>query len=644
MSRARTMHNPAVTVERYLNLYEKVLEKFHEKKSFQTGTLHETEIPVAPSATRSRAFIVDPSAVGKADSSHHAEHVLAFSAMLEASHITPHLIINKNATLENPYGDTKRSLSWTIYDKIRVERDVRDGPAVNAEEIAEFDQSSTKSFEIYATLKSLHKEYSFARRDAILFPTTDRFCIEGVLLYLYSACDHQTPSFHMNIMFEKAEFLLGRYPLAELMRAARESGYLRKKLFLYAETKQMASDLSVLLQEPVGHLVPPHLFQKKQLKSLEKSSGNKTVVGKQAQKAYAIAEEKFGKSRDRSSIEIPKGKNVIVSLGRGRRDKGWNILPDIVAEFNKTPHGDDTVFIFQRPREMDNLQDEESRIESYSNVILLDEIVETELLNNISAKADVFLLPYSAGVYRNRGSAFGWRAVLQEKPLVVSEGTALVEALLPNNGVPGIPGNEDSDAGAENRRFQFFTRRKSSPEHALKPRSAELYCNGKVAKTATEFATALADVLTGKEFFAAGARAKLLKYYQACVLDNPIKNQVLKDNFSGERHTLIIHADNNSAELPDQAFLGYHLGLCYSQADKSETHLMPLIGRMGEAPVNAYTRLDKGALDPDSFPEFIRDALNNSRIDTIYAPYDLAVNGGRLRNFPEKWMDFVVLY
>jgi glycosyltransferase involved in cell wall biosynthesis len=631
IERSRIMHNPTKTVERYLNVYETAIKRHRQNQSFKTGKLHK-DVPFSPvEELKLQACIIDPSAVNHGDSSHHAEHVLAFAALFEASNIQPHLIINKQASLKNPFGTTENALSWTIYDKLRTGKDQRDGPAIDKEEISRLDESSEKSIEIYFLLKKLHRQYSLSRRDIIVFPTTDRFCVEGVLLFLYSLENHLSPSFHMNIMFEKAEFLLGRYPLERIMHAALRSGYLQKKLFLYAETQQMASDLSSAYHARVRYLAPPHLFQDEHLHAISRLTKKEGIVTNQVLQAYKKATADLPSPSKKDSISIPKGSRVIASLGRGRRDKGWNLLPEIVEAFNSTSSVHSTVFVVQRPRKMDNLEAEEELMEKFSNVILLDEIISVDLLNDICTKADIFLLPYDAGVYHNRGSAFGWRAVLQGKPLVVTENTALMETLLPSGQVNKQNANGDAS------RFRFFARR----DKLLKN---EPYLNGKSAKTPAAFAAALADVLKQIENYAAGAQLMRVKYFRTNVSNNPIKATAYKDNFSAQRHTLILESADSIHKAPTLAFSGYAMKLIYSDTISENTAQKPLMGCDGEAPLNFYVQLRDGAIDPEALPEFLTDALSAHRIDSVYAPYEFAVDKGGLRHFPKEWRQSTILY
>lgn len=631
MDRSRNMHNPAVTVERYLQVYDKEINRYRTGKSFKTGVFYDEPAPVKIRDHNPRALIVDPSAVSAADSSHHAEHVMAFAAIFSAAKIDPIVVSNAAASFENPLGATEKTLSWTIYDKIRVDRDKRDGPVTDAAAVERFDVSSEKSDEIFCELKRLHDAYKLDWRDAVIFPTTDRFSIEGVLQFIYANQDHDSPSFHLNLMFEKAEFLLGRYPLAELVHALRRSSYLRRKVFLYAETQQMADDLSAAYNIHVFRLPPPGLFSKDQLQAIKAYPAGAAAGYGQVQNSYAKACKVFdaGKSGDR--FAAPAGKRMIASLGRGRRDKGWGVLPDIVDEFNKTSGSENTVFVVQRPRKMDNLEAQEKRMEAFSNVVLLDEIISQALLDDICRKADVFLLPYETGVYRNRGSAFGWRAVQNAKPLVVTAGTALCETLLENT-----QENSAEPPGALGGRFQFL-RRKG------KGLSGEKYLNGKAAAGAANFARALHDVLSNLNAYENGAEKMRAAYFASIVPKNPIIEAIKAENFASLRHTLVLRGEGVEEAPPADAQGAFQIDvICAEDQSQLPPSRLSELGSVGALRIGAVLR--DGALHPDDLPAFVRTALDGARIDTIYAPYTLAVGRGGLRHFPTEWQDRVTLY
>ncbi|MHA7872125.1 MAG: glycosyltransferase, partial [Hyphococcus sp.] len=474
--RARHMHAPSKTVAGYLKVYEKAISRYREKRSFKTGQLFAPESPDHLKTPKGRAFIVDPSAIDLKESSHHAEHVLAFGALFQATGITPHFIVNKGASFENPYGDTIKTFTWSIYDKIRSGADKRENSALDEAELERLDTGSEKSHEVYAALKLLNEKYELSQRDVVVIPTIDRFCVEGLLLYLFSQQGVGGPTFHINIMFEKAAFLLGGYPLENMMAILRQSGHVGEKIHLYAETQYMADDLSGRFDVPIRRLWPPSLFSGKQLDAInnvDKGATNQSIKG-----VYSKVAGFFESEEERFSP--PPGKTVIASLGRGRRDKGWGELPAIVEAFNKSGLSNNAVFVVQKPRAMDNLSKEAEQLAAQPNVIMLEEIISTGLLQAVCDTTDIFLLPYQPGVYRKRGSAFCWRAVMHGQPLVVNADTALSETLMSAD-------ISDGDSKSD-RWLTLFSRKPKSTMNRS-------YSNGAVATSAESFATALTEVI-----------------------------------------------------------------------------------------------------------------------------------------------------
>lgn len=607
IERARAMHDPAKTVARYLEVYDAALSRFLNDGDFKTGVLHSEPAPVEPLAEKCHAFIVDPSAVNFSDSSHHSEHVSAFAALFQANGIEPVMVVNAEARFDNPFGETIKKLKWTAYDKIRIDQDRRNGPAIDPESVRRADADSQKSFETYEVLKQLSPDRKLTWRDAIVFPTTDRFCVEGALGYIYAHQEYDSPSFHFNVMFEKADFLLGKYPLERLMQAMQASTYVNKKIFLYAETQQMADDLSARYGVEFRRLPPPGLFTEAQLQSVAATPGyaraKKDAVRDAYTKACSMADAGSASGALQRFLP-PSDKRIIVSLGRGRRDKGWGALPDIVEAFNNSEGADGAVFVVQRPRKMDGLDSQEARMEKFRNVMLLDEIIPQSMLDDVCSKADVFLLPYEVGVYRNRGSAFGWRAVLNAKPLVVTAGTALRETLLPND---------------------------ASGQH---------FANGKTANGAAEFAKALQGVLSDLPTFNQGAERMRANYFDSIVTRNPIVTTMREENLAADRHVLVLRSGNDDL-LPDEASEGFRVDLTFGEATVDDIWLSDVDSAASLA-LNATLR--DGALDPDALPAFVRASLEGRRITKIYAPSEFAIAHGGLRLLPPDWLAHVELY
>ncbi len=617
LRRSRGMHNPGATVERYVSLYEGVLDKYRKGSSFKTGRLSLRDLEKPPEPDKARVFIIDPSAVNLEDSSHHAEHVLAFAAMFWAAWLKPHLVVNKNATFENPFGDTVKALDWTIYDKVRSHTDRRSEEAVDGDEIANLNKGSQYSHKIRKLLTELDEKYNFHQRDIVLFPTIDRFCIEGLLKFLFACHKSKTPSFHINIMFERAGFLLGGYPLGALIEAIARSGYVDRKIFLYSETQQMANDLTEKFAAPVNVLRPPSVFSAKQIKTAGKNPNAKT--SEHIFKVFDTVSTMLHEKSSDALFRAPRGKIVISSPGRGRRDKGWSALPDIIEAFNRTPQGNRAVLVLQRPRAMDGLAEELKRLESIGNVILLDEILSGAFLDSLCDQTDIFLLPYLPEVYRNRGSAFCWRAAAGAKPMVVTEGTALSEALMEDEGF----------SYEEASKFSIL------PKTERKPR---FFANGAVADDPENFARSIADVIVEMDSYKIGAEKMCAKYYIDTVTSNPLKKFAYSDYYYSPRRTLILRCADDPA-APDKAYDGMAV-----EAIVGDGKATPLIDDKWSGVLRVSVEEKADGLTKAGLPEFLAHALSNQNIASLYVSRQLAIGKGALRELPQQWVSRAVIY
>ncbi|MEM9619525.1 MAG: glycosyltransferase [Pseudomonadota bacterium] len=623
--RARHMHAPAKTVAGYLKVYEQAIARYREKRSFKTGQLFAPESPDHLKTPTGRAFIIDPSAIDLKESSHHAEHVLAFGALFQATGITPHFIVNKNASFENPYGDSIKTFSWSIYDKIRSGADKREKSALDEADLKRLDSGSEKSHEVYEALKLLNERYEFSQRDVVIIPTIDRFCVEGILLYLFSQQVAGGPTFHINIMFEKAAFLLGGYPLEKMMAILRQSGQVGEKIHLYAETQYMADDLSGRFDVPIRRLWPPTLFSGKQLDAIKQA--DKGAINQSIRSVFTKVEGALDSEAE--PFNPPSGKTVIASLGRGRRDKGWGELPAIVEEFNKSALANSAVFVVQKPRAMDDLSSEEERLAAQQNVILLDEIISTSLLQAVCDKTDVFLLPYQPGVYRKRGSAFCWRAVSHGQPVVVNADTALSETLLRA---------EMPDDGRSKERWRMLF--SSKPKHGV----SRPFANGAAATSAESFAAALVEVIKNLDSYKTGAANMRANYFRENVKNNPIKEHLYKDNYFTSPSRIVLSDNTESASHSKEADgLTAEIIIHMDEAVLNAAH-WPIISSKTDRPVLRFTiAASDGVLTADNFPGFIRDAIAAQRVEQICVPVRLAVNKGVLRGLPDDWLRLVHL-
>lgn len=434
-ARAVALNDPGRTVERYVSLYETVLRDTRRGRvRTDKGRLHDRVVGNDEATPRSRRVaIVDPSCESVTDSSHNMRYALSFAAYLRAAGCAVDILANKAALVTSGAFGILPTFEYSAYDKLRAERDRRDGGQAIAPR-----PSGSYSRRASGQLSDYIRHYGLGHRDALFMPMTDRILVDAVLRHFVTRDSVTGPSFHFGLMFEKAEFLLGNYPLAEMIRALRNTGYLDRKIFLYAETRAMAERFATQYRIRATVLRPAvlaerlHTEETADLARLAPFAAETNSIIASATPAIAA-----GSNKAEGTGLPPKGPNDvwIVAPGRGRRDKGWPRLHRIAEMLDRRDPKGWLKIVAQRPRAMDGLDDDLSAATRSSRMILLDEIVPTPTLDAMMRQADMFLLPYDGRVYGLRGSAFVWEAICNLKPLLVSADTALVEAIRQGNGI-----------------------------------------------------------------------------------------------------------------------------------------------------------------------------------------------------------------
>lgn len=482
--RAIALHDPLMTVESYLKLYEQVLRNTRRDLPTRSGRLFDREVDNSRATRPQRKIaIVDPSCKSVSDSSHNTKYALAFHAFFGASGFKPYILANEKCRIKDDVIDVRAMFDYTAYDKLRAQQDKR-GASTAEDEAAKLGHPHY-SRRMYRLMSEFFRTEKFSRRDAVFFPMTDRIMVDAVLRYLAAEDSVDGPTFHFYLMFEKAAFLVGEYPIEEMLRALKASKYVGKRIFFYTETAAMSAKLGSMVQAPIAVLRPPALIEPEVVEpsrpayevlrtnlthvfdimgrdeepeeeepaptEAQQETAGPVSAGADAAPTFADdekpaepvpavpaapAEDVQAAETVRTPIPEKKpGELWVVAPGRGRRDKGWGRLGNIASVVDLFDAGRTIKIVAQRPRAMDNLDSERDAFEKMRNCILLDEIITNAELAVVMNNADVFLLPYDKNVYGIRGSAFVWEAVSNRKPLLVSANTALTEAIRHGNGL-----------------------------------------------------------------------------------------------------------------------------------------------------------------------------------------------------------------
>ncbi|MGV6803652.1 MAG: glycosyltransferase [Ruegeria sp.] len=559
---ARMMHDNYQCASRYISVYEKAIRRYQANESFETGTLFDRPVEkVEPKPEPHTIYVIDPSVLDLSDSSHNAEVALAFSAAFAANGYKVVWLANENASVKNPFGETECIFPYTAYDKVRSSTDSRSGYSVR--EMPSFEDSSwPPEREIYDRMSAYFDGRETSFNDAIFVPMVDRIVFDALIAIFLKNRSLNFPKLFLNFMFEKGNFLTGGYPLDEMAHRLNALGGYRKWIFPCVETVAMAETLSNHFDVLPLVVRPPHLFSGDEAATF--CGEAKAEVSEPIIRAYQ--EANIGgvgsSSEDNQHIEKKDGEIWIGSFGRGRRDKGWGRLPGIITTFNDQYDGSNVRFIVQKPRDMDGLGDELQQMQKIENVIILDEIIDNATLDAYCQNADIFLLPYDKAVYGNRGSAFVWRAVAMNKPLVVSRDTGLVDGLLS--------------------------------------------ANGEAAGSDQELATAISDVIENLDLYSDQARIAARQYFEEIVRKNPIVYRAKRAGFNISAPRLVIARRDAAVDVESLVTDGAG-GLVLVRINPSQTEQAHTRGVIAEF----SWVVDFAAEAKPALPELIRAALRN---------------------------------
>ena len=252
---------------------------------------------------------------------------------------------------------------------------------------------------IYHLLKKIIDVHHINGIDHIFIPTLDWILFQA-LARLYAGDRTMLPSLHLLLMYEKANWMTGGYPYLKILQGIRKLQDRGKNIFIYTETRKHA----MRLQDTLGFVPDNYPFPALPV------AGPAPVA------------------KDNNKIRIGV-------LGGGRRDKGYNLLPDIIRIFNKSYTGSkEVIFIIQRARREDLLEKETGLLKQIKNVVLLENRIPVQVYENNLLQCHVALFPYS-DVYATRGSGAVNEAVANGIPIICSGDTALAEAITCGNGL-----------------------------------------------------------------------------------------------------------------------------------------------------------------------------------------------------------------
>ncbi len=526
------------------------------------GRFHDSRFTMTEK-TPKRIVILDPASVRIGDTSHNATYVQTISATLanksDPDDLSIDWVVNADAALNNPHGEVLPLFRYSPYDAFRQTRDANiDRPlAVKATGLQPWTDCIGKPDRtVFDVLQEADRQLGgLGSGDCIFVPMLDFPLLDGLINWLCARGTLFTPTVHIMVMYEHGAWMTGGYPFGNMMARLRRSHLVSHKIFLYTETKAFGDVLKERFGLDSERLVYPVERSQEAAKRLK--------AGEVEQLKHMAA------SGDRIRIAV---------LGRGRRDKGFALLPDIVEAFNLRSNQTNRVdFAIQDGRAVDGLADASARLKAIGNVQLLPEMLPDAQFEAEQEAADILLLPYDQSAYKSRGSSIVWRGVANAKPLIVPTKTGLSEALTHDNGLEAS-GSPIAFADAIIEMIDNFPKWRQGAAEA-----AEAYwaAKSKVLETLS--------------------RKKLRRGEQALVIDaGGISLDDLKF-LSGRGYSVLRWILVNPASQPDDAFISGYL----SRNDPSQ---LPCAME-----VASHWRVG----DQLQVPELLRIILENQQVDAL---------------------------
>ena len=349
-----------------------------------------------------RVIILDPSCFGDLRS-HHVNSVTGHAYAFSGAGLKVEICANIGCSITVKDATILPVFPYTIYDDYRkhyISRHIR---------ILRYARQLLTGNNVHHRISKFIDENHLDRSDHFFIPTLDWILFQA-MTRIYSARTN-VPSLHMLLMYEKADWMTGGYPYMKILQGIRKLQNRGNNVFVYTETREHA----LHLKEILGFVPPNYPFPAL------------PVTGAQP-------------------LPVAKDKIYVSVLGGGRRDKGYNLLPEIISTFNTSYTGNiEVVFIIQLARKEDYLEKETDLLKQIKNVVLLDNRLSRTVYEDNLLRCHIALFPYSR-VYAARGSGAVNEAIANGIPIICSRHTALAEAITTGNGLTATTTAEFADS------------------------------------------------------------------------------------------------------------------------------------------------------------------------------------------------------
>lgn len=336
-----------------------------------------------------KIVILDPSCTGDSRS-HHMNAIIGHARTFIAAGYQVILGTNSDYRVDYPGTENNPVFDYTIYD------DFRSNGIRYYKRLIKKPYYYSKVINTCKTIEIVFRNNRIDDTDHVFIPTLDWILLQS-LAKIYQKLDF-VPFFHLLIMFERSNWMTGGYPYNKIIRTLRN--FNPNRTFIYTETKRHARQL----EKKLGYLPPNCPYP-----------------------AFPFDSQKFSEASD--------DKIYIGALGGGRRDKGYGLLPEIIKKFNTLyASPSNVIFLVQRVRTEDQLEEKTRLLEEINNVVLLDNQLARQDYEKYLLGCDIAIFPYNSSVYATRGSGIVNEAVSNGIPIICSAGSALDEVIFCNNG------------------------------------------------------------------------------------------------------------------------------------------------------------------------------------------------------------------
>ncbi|MGH8120520.1 MAG: hypothetical protein ACRESK_07895, partial [Gammaproteobacteria bacterium] len=246
-----------------------------------------------------RVIILDPSCDGDLRS-HHVNSVTGHAYAFTKAGLKVELCVNEKC--RNTFEDALMHpfFPYTIYDDFRKHQISRHFRILN-----QARHLVTVNI-VYHLINKFIDENHIDRADHIFIPTLDWILFRTIRRTCFIRAS--APSLHLLLMYEKANWMTGGYPYEKILQGIKKLRNRGNNVFIYTETREHA----LRLKEVLGFIPENYTFP-----------------------ALPVA---VSQADSRANDKICVG-----VLGGGRRDKGYNLLPEIIRMFNEAYTGSNQV-------------------------------------------------------------------------------------------------------------------------------------------------------------------------------------------------------------------------------------------------------------------------------------------------------------